>query len=137
SGEAAVHVSVVNWTKGDNPKPPFRLSVQRGDLVDSPWETFELPRINSALSPHEDVTDAKILSANREPARVYTGQYPRHEGFMIAEHEAKQMIRNSSRNKEVLWPFLVGREFLVGTELDRWVIDFQTSGLFEARKYAE
>jgi SAM-dependent methyltransferase len=137
SGEAAVHVSIVNWVKGENPTPPYRLSVQRGDLVDSPWETFELPRINSALSPGEDVTDAKILSANREPARVYTGQYPRHEGFMISEHEAKQMIRSSPRNKEVLWPFLVGREFLVGSELDRWVIDFQTRELFEARTHGE
>jgi SAM-dependent methyltransferase len=137
SGEAAVHVSIVNWIKGENPMPPYRLSVQRGDLVDSPWETFELPRINSALSPGEDVTDAKILSANREPARVYTGQYPRHEGFMISEHEAKQMIRSSPRNKQVLWPFLVGREFLVGSELDRWVIDFQTRELFEARTHEE
>jgi len=136
SGEAAVHVSIVNWTKGDDPKPPYRLSIQRGDLVDSPWETFELSRINSALSPAQDVTDAVILRANREPARVYTGQYPRHDGFMISEDEAKEMIRNSPRNKEVLRPFLVGREFLVGTELDRWVIDFQTKDLFEARRYA-
>lgn len=136
SGEAAVHVSIVNWIKGDNPKPPFHLSVQRGDSVDSPWEKFELPHINSALSPSEDVTGAKVLRTNQNPARVYTGQYPRHEGFMISEHEAKEMIRNSTRNKEVLWPFLVGREFLVGTELDRWVIDFQTKGLFQARAYA-
>jgi len=129
-------VSIVNWIKGDEPKPPFHLSVQRGDSVHSPWQTFELPRISSALSAREDVTDAKILRANREPARVYTGQYPRHDGFMISEHEAEEMIRSSPRNKEVLWPFLVGREFLVGAELDRWVVDFQTRDLFKARTYA-
>jgi SAM-dependent methyltransferase len=136
SGEAAVHVSIVNWTKDGKTKPPYHLSVQRGDSVDSPWETFELPAINSALSPTQDVSEANVLRANREPPRVYTGQYPRHEGFMISDYEAKQMIANSERNKEVLWPFLVGREFLVGAELDRWVIDFQTRDLFEARKYA-
>ena len=128
-------MSIVNWTKNGQPKGPFSLSVQRGDSVDSPWETFELRRINSALSPAQDLSDAKILATNRQPPRVYTGQYPRHEGFMISEHEARQMITNSARNKEVLWPFLVGREFLIGAELNRWVIDFQTRDLFEARSY--
>src|SRR5437870_4720677 len=60
SGEAAVHVSIVNWIKNGQTKPPYHLSVQRGDLVDSPWETFELPAINSALSATQDVTEAKV-----------------------------------------------------------------------------
>src|SRR5947207_13604246 len=45
SGEAAVHVSIGNWTKDSRTKPPYHLSVQRSDSVDSPWATFELPRI--------------------------------------------------------------------------------------------
>lgn len=137
SGEAAVHVSIVNWTKDGKPNPPYHLSVQRGDSVESPWEAFELPAINSALSATQDVTEAKVLGVNREPPRVYTGQYPRHEGFMISRYEAHQMIRRSEKNKEVLWPFLVGREFLVGAEMERWVSDFQTRDLFEARKFVE
>src|SRR5204863_3034684 len=50
SGEAAVHVSIVNWVKGEE-KGVRRLSVQLGDLVDSPWQSYELDQINSALSP--------------------------------------------------------------------------------------
>ena len=64
SGEAAVHVSIVNWTKDGKTTQPRYLSIQRGDSVDSPWETFELPEINSALSAGEDLSDVGILRAN-------------------------------------------------------------------------
>src|SRR5438445_1083558 len=56
SGDAQVHVSIVNWTKAKPTRGPAFLTRQRGDAVDSPWETFELPRINSALSPNIDVS---------------------------------------------------------------------------------
>jgi len=113
SGEAAVHVSIVNWTKGDDPKPPYHLSVQRGDSVDSPWETFELSRINSALSVGHDVTDAAVLETNAIAARVYNGQFPRHNGFVVEPEIAGEFIRQDRRNDEVVHPFLIGREMLV------------------------
>ena len=31
--------------------------------MDSPWKTFELPRINTALSPATDVTGAQVAAA--------------------------------------------------------------------------
>ncbi len=80
SGEAAVHVSIVNWVKDGHANGPFHLSVQRGDSVASPWETFELPRINSALSSGEDLSEAAILATNKVASRVYNGQFPRHSG---------------------------------------------------------
>ncbi len=73
SGDAAVYVSIVNWLKGDlSPAElatPRKLVVQRGDRVESPWETYEFAKINAALSPGLDVTDALHLSANRKPKR--------------------------------------------------------------------
>ena len=137
SGEAAVHVSIVNWTKGDDPKPPFHLSVQRGDSVDSPWETFELDRINSALSVGHDVTDAAHLQANADAACVYNGQFPRHNGFVVEAELARNFIRASVRNREVVHPFFIGREMLVNGEPQRFVIDFQKRDLFEAQSYRE
>ena len=120
SGDAAVHVSIVNWEKNDarrapgsadfqpaasgilpvggkaaallvadthrdesgatrgsprairqdaesggqDARAPLRLlTFQRGDPVDSPWETYELPVINPALSIGIDVTGAQALAA--------------------------------------------------------------------------
>src|SRR5438067_1742597 len=137
SGEAAVHVSIVNWTKGDDPKPPYHLSVQRGDSVDSPWETFVLSRINSALSVGHDVTDAAVLETNAIAARVYNGQFPRHNGFVVEPEIAREFIRQDRRNDEVVHPFLIGREMLVEGEPQRFVIDFQKRNLFEAQSYRE
>src|SRR5438552_1262026 len=42
SGDAAVHVSIVNWIKGDD-RIDKTLTLQRGDHVDSPWDTYVLP----------------------------------------------------------------------------------------------
>ena len=65
SGDAAVHVSIVNWIKGeqDGKKKLFR---QLGDHKDSPWEVVEVDGINSALSASADLTDAKRLRVNIE-----------------------------------------------------------------------
>ncbi len=134
SGEAAVHVSIVNWEKESEPSEPFHLSVQRGDKVESPWETFELPRIGASLSAREDVTSAVPLKANQEPPRVYNGQFPRHHGFVIDPATAQRLIADDAKNREVVHPFLIGREMLVEGEPQRFVIDFR-SDLFEAQSY--
>jgi len=125
SGEAAVHVSIVNWTKNGQPKGPYHLSVQRGDSINSPWDTFELGRINSALATGHDVTGAAVLHTNGEACRVYNGQFPRHSGFVIDTATARDLIRQNSRNRDVVHPFLIGREMLVHGEPQRFVIDFQ------------
>ena len=137
SGEASVHVSIVNWVKNGDTNPPYPLSIQRGDSVESPWEKFELPRINSSLTSGHDVTDAAVLEANVKPSRVYNGQFPRHSGFVIDPPTAWDLIKQNSRNREVVHPFLIGREMLVDGEPQRFVIDFQKRDLFEAQSYHE
>ena len=49
SGDAAVHVSIVNWIKGEQ-NGKKKLYTQLGDNRDSPWKVVELDEINSALS---------------------------------------------------------------------------------------
>ena len=137
SGEASVHVSIVNWVKNGVTRPPYHLSIQRGDSVESPWEKFELPRINSSLTSGHDVTDAAILETNVKASRVYNGQFPRHSGFVIDPKTARDLLKRNPRNCKVVHPFLIGREMLVEGEPQRFVIDFQKRDLFEAQSYPE
>lgn len=111
------------------------LHFQRGDSVDSPWESYSMPLINSALSAGLDVTSAVELKANQEPPFVYNGQFPRHHGFIISPEEAAGMLRADPRNGEVVLPFLIGSEMLTKGAPQRWVIDFQKRDQFEARTY--
>ncbi len=68
---------------------------------------------------------------------MYNGQFPRHSGFVIEPTIARDLIRQNSRNREVVHPFLIGREMLVEGEPQRFVIDFQKRDLFEAQSYRE
>jgi type II restriction/modification system DNA methylase subunit YeeA len=72
SGEAQVHVSIVNWIKGEAPGDKT-LHIQRGDSVTSPWETYRLPLINASLTAQTDVTKAVRLVANYEPQVCFSG----------------------------------------------------------------
>ena len=49
-GEATVHVSIVNWVKGEAAGEKV-LWVQEGDAAGSPFRRHALPRIHAALSP--------------------------------------------------------------------------------------
>ncbi|MEI6175943.1 MAG: DNA methyltransferase [Verrucomicrobiota bacterium] len=134
SGEAAVHVSIVNWIKGDDAGTKS-LIFQRGDSAESPWETFELPQINASLSNELDVTSAVRLLANYEPQRCFSGQFPRNHGFLISPEVASKMILADPRNKDVIHPFFIGSELLTTGIPQRWVIDFQKLDLFDAKSY--
>jgi type II restriction/modification system DNA methylase subunit YeeA len=137
SGEAAVHVSIVNWTKnGETPKTR-RLSIQHGDAVDSPWETFELAEINSSLSPDVDVSRAGPLRANTTPQRCFNGQMIGHEAFLISDEQREEMVRRDPATADVTFTYLNGIDALTGAKLDRYVIDFEQRNRFEAEKYSE
>lgn len=138
SGEAAVHVSVVNWLKGPQ-KGKKLLSWQNGDHVDSPWEKVLVDEINSALSPRIDVTSAAPLRANKESRACYQGQTHGHEGFLLDPDEARALIVKSPKNRDVLFPYLIGED-LLGREdrsPSRWAIDLHPRGLHEASVYRE
>ena len=86
SGEAAVHVSIVCWTKGD-PDKIAKLWVEDGET-----EVIAAD-INSSLSLKTDVTDAKVLSCNREPKRAFIGQQTGHEAFILEPEQAREMVQ--------------------------------------------
>ena len=136
SGDAAVHVSIVNWVKGEYSEDKV-LMTQIGDNVASPWESHQLPFINSSLSTGVDVAGAIRLKTNIESGACYQGQTHGHEGFLLEPNEAKDLIRADKANSEVLFPFFITDE-LLGNKPPlpgRFVIDFGNRDVFAAKQY--
>jgi type II restriction/modification system DNA methylase subunit YeeA len=138
SGDAVVHVSIVNWIKGEQ-SGKKKLFTQVGDDKDSPWEIAELDTINSSLSANLDVTLAKRLNANTQAEICYQGQTHGHEGFLLQEEEAVLFLKKYPKSKSILFPYLTGDE-LVGNYCSlpkRFVIDFHNRDILGARSFPE
>jgi hypothetical protein len=123
SGDAAVHVSIVNWKKG-NELGKKRLYVQKGDRLDSPWELHELPYINSALSPGTDVTQAARLKVSQRSDFSCQGQTHGHDGFLLSEEEFPK-FNSDPESARVIHPYLIGDDILgqLNSAPSRYVID--------------
>ncbi|MFQ5541608.1 MAG: DNA methyltransferase [Candidatus Binatia bacterium] len=136
SGDAAVHVSIVNWIKGEaeGPKKLFR---QVGDLKDSPFEAVELDYINPVLSDNIDVRKAKTLRVNKDAEACYQGQTHGHSGFLLSSKEAVALLKSDSRNTEVIFPYMTFNDMLTTNppRPKRNVIDFHPRDVFAAAKY--
>ncbi|QOV21126.1 class I SAM-dependent DNA methyltransferase [Anabaenopsis elenkinii] len=137
SGSAVVHVSIVNWIKGEE-LGVKKLYTQLGDAKDSPWEIVEVEQINSSLSVKLDVSQAKKLAININSGACYQGQTHGHEGFLLTAQEAAIMIRQSKNNAEVIFPYLIADELIGGKPPipQRYVIDFHPRDLITSKKYS-
>lgn len=139
SGDAAVHVSIVNWIKGQY-KGQKKLTIQNGDSIDSPFSTESPENISSALKSECDVKSAFALKANQAEGFCYQGQTHGNEFFLVKDlNKAKQLLQSNPKNKEVFFPFLIGDK-LVGakhSQPDRYVIDFRKQDIFAASTYKE
>ncbi|SFH66946.1 DNA methyltransferase [Bradyrhizobium sp. Gha] len=136
SGDAVVHVSIVNWLKGEQAGSK-RLFRQNGDQLESPWEVREVELINSALSYGIDLKDAAALHANAKSDACYQGQTHGHDGFLLSANEAKLLLASDQSLSGVLFPFLITDD-LIGTvtgKPSRYVIDFGRRSLLEAQEY--
>lgn len=135
-GEAVVHVSIVNWIKGDLDGQK-KLSWQEGDARDGLWKDVRLDRIPSSLSAKLDVTTAEVLAVNATADACCQGQTHGHEGFLLTEEEARAMCAASRKNAEVIFPYLIGEDLLTrpGGQPTRWVIDLHPRDQLEARQY--
>lgn len=123
SGDAVVHVSIVNWLKGKQAGKK-RLFRQIGDQRESPWEVAELDTIGAALSAEIDVTSAATIRANVESGACYQGQTHGHKGFLLTLDEAK-VLRTDKSSRAVIHPYLTGDELLgePGGRPARYAID--------------
>ena len=141
SGEASVDVSIVNWTRSEPPFTPRRLHVFQGvdEKGEYDFDLIQLPRISSSLSNRTDVSDAKLLKANRFPKRVFQGQTTGYNnGFVLSSDEARHLIAEDARNNEVIMPYLRGNDLLTNQMAmpNDYVIDFRSMGILEARSYS-
>ena len=135
-GDAVVHVSIVNWIKGEA-KGAKRLSRQLGDQIGSPWEVKEFDAINAALSFGIDVTKALRLETCARAGGCYQGQTHGHEAFLLPRAEAMNARAADPAVNQVLFPYLIGNELIGRPDSlpQRYVIDFGDRDQLEARRF--
>lgn len=138
SGDAVVHVAIVNWVRGTEAGKKL-LFRQVGDNLESPWQRKEVDVIDPALSFNAvSVTDVAVLQSCARAGGCYQGQTHGHKGFLMPRAEAEREIAACREYADVLFPFLTADD-LVGTRdglPTRYVIDFGDRDVLESRRYA-
>jgi hypothetical protein len=75
------------------------------------------------------------LAGNRDSC--WLGSKPRGEGFVITESDAREIIARSPSEKQILFPYLGGRELNDDPQQrsSRWIIDFGARSIDEASRF--
>lgn len=136
SGEASVHVSIVNWIKGSH-LGSKKLIEQIGDQHSSPWTTWNLDFINSSLSAKYDVSKAKELLSNKEPKLFWEGQQTGEINFVLSAEDMKRMAKEDPKLDEVVYFYSNGDDLLGGkfAKEPTFVIDYGDVDQFEAQRH--
>ena len=121
SGEANVHVSIVNWSK-QQPKG-YRL------------DDIDVERINTSLRSTTDVSEAARLKANK--GFCFQGVIPVGKGFNVEPAKAEEWLAQDPKYAEVVKPFSMGTNLAKRPlgQPDRWIIDFADRSLEEIEEY--
>lgn len=121
SGEAKVHVSLVNWMK----------QVPKVRHLDNQV----VSAINSSLKATVDVSQAVRLQANLN--RCFQGVIPVGTGFIVTEQQAKGWIEADPKNAEVLKRFSMGANLaqIPHGKSKRWIIDFADLSIEDLDQY--
>jgi len=121
SGEAAVYVSIVNWSK-QQPRNYY-------------LDNYEVLRISSSLNSGTDVTKSIRLKVNLN--RSFRGVEPHGTGFIISEDQRKDWIKKDPENQLRIKLFSMGANLARNPhgKPDRWIIDFDDLTVEEASDY--
>ena len=135
-GEAAVHISIVNWTKNPiykNKKKTLFISTGHNEEL----KPISLKFINSSLSKDKDVSQAKVLKINRQSKTAFLGQTHGSSAFLLPKAVAEKMTLKKPILKTILKPFLTAHDFIAGEKalIRRYVIDFSNKTLIQAQKH--
>ncbi|MBM9505462.1 class I SAM-dependent DNA methyltransferase [Actinacidiphila acididurans] len=125
SGDAVVHVSLVNWAKGIDVSPKV-LWLNDGQL------RLEVEEISPTLRPGFDVRKACDLEANAKPQVCFQGQTPGVTKGFVIDRATRHVLTRDEKARDVIHPFLGGREMLRDTSIERWIIDIQDADLLSA-----
>jgi hypothetical protein len=136
SGEAAVHVSIVNWVRGPC-EGLKKLFTQLGDSVDSEWRVESTITIPASLSSATDVSSAVPLKCCLMPKPCFEGQQPGHDGFRLTVEERYELLRKEPKCSAVVFPYLNGDELLTSTYTShpRFIIDFGNRDMLKASAF--
>lgn len=121
SGEAKVHVSIVNWSKSQ----PNEYYLDNCVVL----------RISSSLKSTTDVSSAKRLLANKD--KSFQGVIPVGRGFYITEQQARSWIQAKTDNQEILKLSCSAGDLtdVPNGSPSRWIVDFNDMSLEEASGY--
>ena len=121
SGEANVHVSIVNWSKIEP--------------VSYYLDNHSVSQINSSLTTTVDISKAVRLLANKNIS--FQGVIPVGKGFYIKSEQAEKWIENDLKNKEVLKLSSSAGDLTDDPQgkPSRWIIDFNNMSLEDASEY--
>ncbi len=149
SGEAKVHVSIVNWIKLNisSLDPNLKMldpACGSGGLLAQAMlnsksklylDSQPVLYINSSLKAEIDVSQAVRLKVNLN--KCFQGVIPIGKGFIINEQQAIQWIKADSKNQEVLKLFSMGANLAQNPNglPERWIIDFNDMAIEEASEY--
>lgn len=121
SGEANVHVSLINWMKEE----PHQYYL----------DNCLVSLINSSLQSTMDVSQAVRLNANKN--RCFQGVIPVGKGFVVTEQQVNTWIKADPKNKQVLKLFSMGSNLAKNPhgKPDRWIVDFNDMTIEDASDY--
>jgi hypothetical protein len=124
SGEAVVHVSIINWLKmAESQTLIYRIDHQI------------VSYITSSLKAEIDVSQAVTIKANLN--LCFKGVQPSDKDFIITEEKVKEWVKTDPKNKEVLKLFVQGQDLAQNPQgkPERWIIDFNDMSLEDASEY--
>lgn len=124
SGEAKVHISIINWLKtSDAQELTYRI------------DHTIVSNINSSLKAEVDVSQAGRLKANLN--WCFQGVTPIGKGFIVTKQQVKAWIGINPINQEVLKLFSTGDNLTKNSNClpDRWIIDFYNMSIEDASDY--
>lgn len=132
SGDAVVHVSIVNWVKGAKHAPAEKvLWLNNGQL------RMTVPQIMASLKVSTDVNDAQLLPCNRQPKRCFQGQTTGvSDGYRLSTDQARALSAKDKGSALVIHPLLTGGPLLHELGLSTYVIDVPFDDHVEAEQQA-
>ncbi|MEG5016285.1 MULTISPECIES: DNA methyltransferase [unclassified Microcoleus] len=121
SGEAKVHVSLINWSK----------EKQKVYYLDN----LVVSSINSSLQATIDVSQSSRLLANLN--KCFQGVIPVGMGFIVTQQQVNDWIKANAKNQEVIKLFSMGANLAKtpNCKPERWIIDFNDMSMEEASNY--
>lgn len=94
----------------------------------------EVGFINSALSDQVPVESARALACNKRPQTCFQGVNPAYDGFVVSHSLRNEMVKMDLSAKEVVKPFLIGRDMVSGGIPSRSIIDFGAWDMIRAQQ---